>query len=207
MGLTIKHRSGTDQELEMLNEPLTGLLLQDPKGQIQQEDMGGTDVAGGADYIAVKSSFGTPFIIECTVDTEENGGAATTVLTAVSAGGSDVFPVYDSDATALTTGSPFKFKVLDCLITMLDESAGSVGSDTVQLMKVDDDGTTETAITDAMDLNKADDIVTRPGTLFQDACVIDVTENLRFDVVLASSTTHATCFKAVITCMRCIADE
>lgn len=207
MSLIIKHKSGTDQELEMLNEPSTGLMLQDPKGQVQQEDMGGTDTAGDADFIAVKSSFGTPFVIECTVDTEETGGAATTVLTAVSAGGSDVFPVYDSTATALKTGSPFKFKVIDCVINLLDESAASVGSDTVQLMHVATDGSTETAITDAMDLNIADDAVVRPASLYQDACVIDVTENLRFDVVLASSSNHATCFKAYITCMRCIADE
>lgn len=206
MGLTIRHRSGTDQELEMLNEPSTGLLLQDPKGQIQQEDMGGTDTAGDADFIAVKTSFGTPFMIECTIDTEETGGALTGVLTAVAAGGSDVFPVYDSTATALSTGSPFKFKVIECVCVMLDESAGSA-ADTIQLMHIAADGSTETAITNAMSLNLADDLLVRPSTYDQDACVIDVTENLRFDVILANSSNHATCVKVYVTCMRCIADE
>ncbi len=206
MGLTIRHRSGTDQELEMLNEPLTGLLMQDPKGQIQQEDMGGTDTAGDADFIAVKTSFGIPFMIECTIDTEETGGASTGDLTAVTAGESDVFPIYSASATALSTGSPFKFKIIECVAIMLDESAGSL-TDTIQLMKVDADGTTETAITNAMSLSLADDLLVRPDRYFQDACVIDVTENLRFDVVLQNSSNHATCVKVYVTCMRCVADE
>ncbi len=205
MGLKIRHRSGTDQELEMLNEPLTGLLLQDPKGQTQQDDMGGTDTAGDADFIAVKTSFGIPFMIECTIDTEETGGAATGVLTAVTAGESDVFPVYSASATALTTGSPFKFKIIDLVAVTLDETAKA--ADTLQLMKVDADGTTETAITDAMTLNLNDDILVRPLSLDQDACVIDVTENLRFDMVLANSSNHAVCMKVYVTCMRCISDE
>lgn len=206
MGLKITHRSGTDQEFEMLNEPLTGLLLQDPKGQIQEEDMGGTDLAADADGVQLKASFGTPFVIEVVLDGEETGGAATGVLTALAAGGTDVFPVYDSTATALTTGSPFKFKVLDCVAIMLDESAGSV-ADTLQLMNIAADGTTETAMTNAMSLNAADDVLVRPTSLFQDACVVDVTENLRLDMVLANSSNHATSVKVIITCMRCVSDE
>jgi hypothetical protein len=206
VGLKITHKTGTDQEIEMLREPSIGLFLQDPTGQVQQDDMGGTDLAGDADAVQLKASFGTPFIIEVTIDGEETGGAATGVLTALEAGGTDIFPVYDAEATALTTGSPFKFKVLDCHCILLDESAGSA-ADTLQLMKVDDDGTTETAITDAMSLNEADDALVRAAVLDQDACVIDVTENLRLDLVLANSSNHATSVKVVVTAMRCIADE
>lgn len=206
MGLKIIHRAGTDQELEMLNEPLTGLLLQDPKGQIQEDDMGGTDLAGDVDAAQSKVSFGIPFVIEVTLDTEETGGAATDVLSALSGKPLDVFPAYDADATALTTGSPFRFKIIDCVCVLLDESAAAV-ADTILLQRVDDDGTTQTDITNAMSLNVADDVLVRPTTLNQDACVIDVTENLRFDVVLANSSNHATSVKVYIQCMRCIADE
>ncbi len=205
MAFNVTRRHGRDLELEQI-DLLTGLFLQDPVNQTQEEDMGGTDTALDADFIAVKTSFGVPFMIECTIDTEETGGAATGVLTAVTAGESDVFPVFSSSATALTTGSPFKFKVIDCVCVLLDESAASA-ADTIQLMRVDADGTTETAITDAMSLNIADDLLVRPATLNQDSCVIDVTENLRFDVVLANSSNHATCVKAYVTCMRCTADE
>jgi len=205
MGLNVKSRAGRTQEMECLDH-LTGLILQDPTGQTQQEDMGGTDLAANVDGVSMKVSFGTPFIIEITLDGEETGGAATGVLTALGAGGTDVFPVYDSTATALTTGSPFKFKVLDCHAVLLDESAASV-ADTLQLMRVNTDGTTETAITDAMSLNAADDAVVRAATLDQDACVIDVGENLRCDLVLANSANHATCVKVYVTAMRCVADE
>ena len=205
MSVKVQGLAARAQEMECVDR-LTGLILQDPTGQTQQISMGGTDAAGDADYIAVKCSFGTPFIIEATIDTEETGGAATGVLTALAAGGSDVFPVYDSTADALTTGSPFRFKVLDCHVVMLDESAGSA-ADTIQLMNVAADGTTETAITNAMSLNAADDALVRATTIDQDACVIDLTENLRFDVVLANSANHATCVKVVVTCMRCVAAE
>jgi hypothetical protein len=166
--------------------------------------MGGTDLAANVDGVQLKTSFGTPFIIEAVIDGEETGGAATGVLTALGAGGTDIFPVYDADTA--NTGAPYKFKVLDCHCVLLDESAASV-ADTIQLMKVDADGTTETAITNAMSLNVADDAVVRAGILDQDACVIDVTENLRLDLVLANSANHATSVKVIITCMRCIADE
>jgi hypothetical protein len=184
----------------------TGLMLQDPQYQAQEQDMGGTDLAANVDGVQLKSSFGIPFVIEVVIDGEETGGAATGVLTALGAGGTDVFPVYDSAATALTTGSPFKFKVLDCVAVMLDESAGSA-ADTLQLMNIAADGTTETAMTNAMVINLADDVLVRPTSLFQDACVVDVTENLRLDLVLADSTNHATSVKVIITCMRTIADE
>lgn len=203
MAIKFTHSSGTDQAIEALG-PLTGLILQDPAGQTQQDDMGGTDLAADADGLDVVLSFGTPFVIEARINSEETGGAATGVLTALAAGGSDVFPVFVSGTD--NTGSPFKFKVIDCVAILLDESAASV-ADTLQLMRVDSDGSTETAITDAMSLNVADDVLVRPTTLNQDACVIDVNENLRFDVVLANSSNHATCIKVYVTCMRCIADE
>lgn len=205
MAFKVSRKHGRDLDIEQI-DLLTGLMLQDPESQAQEQDMGGTDLAANVDGVQLKASFGMPFVIEVTMDGEETGGALTGVLTALAAGGTDVFPVYDSTATALTTGSPFKFKVLDCVAIMLDESAGSA-ADTLQLMNIAADGTTETAMTNAMVLNLADDVLVRPTSLFQDACVVDVTENLRLDLILANSSNHATCVKVIITCMRCIADE
>lgn len=205
MGLEIIHRSGTDQQLEMLNEPQTGLMLQDPKGQIQQEEMGATDPATAADAINNKSSFGIPFIIETVINAEETGGAATDVLTA--AGDSDVFPAYDSTKTALTTGCPFKMKILDCWVVALSENTNDA-ADTITLQKVATNTTSQTDITGELVLNVADNIVVRADELNQDACVIDVTENIRFDVVLGTSgTTDHRAYKFFILAMRCINDE
>ncbi len=205
MGLTIKHRSGTDQELEMLNEPQMGLMLQDPKGQVQQEDMGATDPAGGADTINNKSSFGTPFIIETVINAEETGGAATDVLTA--AGDSDVFPAYDSTATALATGCPFKMKILDCWVVALSENTKNA-ADTMTLQHVATNTTTQTDITGELVLNVDDNVVVRADELNQDAVVIDVGENIRFDVVLGNSgTTDHRAYKLFILAMRCTPDE
>lgn len=203
MGLKITHKSGTDQELEILAEPQTNLLLQDPKGQVQQEDMGATVLNAGADGINNKSSFGIPFIIETLINAEDLTGAATDVLTA--AGDSDVFPAYDSSATALTTGCPFKLKILDVWVATLSENV-QTGSDTILVQKVDADGTTQTDITDNMNVNISDSAVARAGTLDQDACVIDVTENIRFDVVLGSASDDRA-YKVYLLCMRCTPDE
>lgn len=205
MAFNITRKHGRDLDVEQLDIS-TGLILQDPTHQNQSEDMAGEDFAGNVDALTIKTSFGIPFIIEVTMNAEETGGAATGVLTALLAGGSDVFPVYDADATALSTGSPFKFKVLDMHVVVLDESAASV-ADTIQCMKVDDDGTTETAISNALSLNAVDDSLIRATTWDNDAAVIDVTENLRLDLVLANSSNHATCIKVTMTCMRCTSDE
>ncbi len=203
MGLSIKHRSGTDQELEMLNEPLTGLCLFDPKGQVQQEDMGGRAIPGSAPQAENKASFGTPFIIEVQINAEDDSGSATDVLSAL--GGLDVFPTYDATATALTTGSPFKFKILDIWAATLNENV-QTASDTLRVQKLDADGSTQSDITDAMDMNVADSVVVRTGVLGQDAVVIDVTENIRFDIVLGSASDDRS-YKVFLSCMRCIADE
>lgn len=211
MPIKIIHRAGTDQELEMLNEPQTGLLLQDPKGQIQQEDMGATDPAGGVDTINNKSSFGIPFIIETVINAEETGGAATDVLTA--AGDSDVFPAYDAagvaagTVAALATGCPFKLKILDVWAVALTENTKNA-SDTITVQKVSTNTTTQADITGEMILNVDDNVVVRALELAQDNCVIDVTENIRFDVVLGNSgTTDHRAYKVYILAMRCTPDE
>lgn len=204
MAFNVARKHGRDLDVEQI-DLLTGLLLQDPVSQEQPEDMGATDPALGADTINVKSSFGIPFVIECVVNAEETGGAATTVLTA--AGDSDVFPAYDTVATALTTGCPFKMKIIHAHVVVLDESTKDA-ADTMQIMHVAIDTTTETPITDAMGLNLDDDLLVRPTTLDQDACVIDVGENIRFDVVLGvSGTTDHRAYKVYILAMRCVADE
>lgn len=209
MGLTIRHRSGTDQELEMLNEPQTGLLLQDPKGQVQQESMGGTDPDAGTDAINNKSSFGTPFIIETVINAEDASGAATDVLTGV--GDSDVFPAYDAAGIAagtvavLATGCPFKLKILDVWVVALTENTKNA-SDTIMVQHVATNTTTQVDITDAMSLDINDHVLVRPASINQDACVIDVTENIRFDIVLGSTNVHRA-YKVYMLCMRCTPDE
>ena len=203
MSIKLTHLAGTDQALEVLSV-LTGLVLQDPAGQTQRDDMGGTDLAGNVDAAQMKVSFGTPFVIECTIDTEETGGAATDVLSGLSGEPLDVFPKFDADID--NTGCPFKIKIIDMVCVVLDESAGSV-ADTILVQKLDSDGSTKSDITNAMSLNVADDLLVRPATLNQDACVIDVQENIRFDVVLANSSNHATSIKVYIFAMRCVADE
>jgi len=209
MAFNVTRKHGRDLEFEQI-DLLTGLLLQDPTNQNQQEDMGGTDIAGGADAINTKSSFGTPFVIETVINAEETGGAATGVLTAaaLTAGDyQDVFPTYDSDATARTTGSPFKFKIISAMVVVLDENIKSA-TDTIQIMHVATDLTTETAITNAMGLNLDDDLIVVPTTYDQDACVIDIGENIRFDVVLENSAaTESRNLKVYIFAMRCVADE
>ena len=205
MGLKFVHKAGTDQEIEMLNEPQTRLMLQDPKGQGQQAAMGATDPAAGADAINNKSSFGTPFIIETVINAEETGGAISDVLTA--AGDSDVFPPYDADVTELTTGCPFKMKILDCWCVALSEN-NKDAADTITLQKVDTDKTTQTDITGELVLNVNDNVVVRADELNQDAVVIGVGENIRFDVVLGNSgTTDHRAYKFFILAMRCTPDE
>ena len=205
MPFSITHRAGSDQVLEQLREPLTGLMLHDPLGQIQREDMGGTVINAGADGANSQVSFGTPFIIEMQVNAEDLSGAATDVLSALSGKPLDVFPAFDSTATALTTGSPFKFKMLDVWVVTLSENV-QTGSDTILVQRVDSDGTTQTDITDNMDTNIADGAVVRAGTLDQDACVIDIQENIRLDIVLGSASDDRA-YKVFMSCMRCISDE
>lgn len=204
--MSLVESSTTGRSTTQSSERLTGLLTQNPESMNQLATRAGVDPAATADALNMGVSFLEPFMIEVLVNAEETGGATTGVLTALSAGGSDVFPVYDSSATALTTGAPFKFQVLDVFALALDEN--TAGADTVQLMKVDDDGSTETAITDAMSMNVADDTLVRMATCDQDACVISVTENLRLDVILDSSgTTDHRAWKVFIWCTRCVASE
>ena len=187
----------------------TGLLLQNADSMTQLVTSVGVDPAASANTLNVGVSFYVPFGIEILINAEETGGAATTVLTAAALAAGDyedVFTTYSSTATALTTGAPFRFRVIDCYAVALDENTADA-ADTIQLMKVDDDLTTETAITDAMSVNVADDTLVRMTTLDNDANVIDVTENLRVDLVLGNSgTTDHRAYKVYVTCMRCQAD-
>lgn len=204
MSLDVRGLTGRLIELEV-ETVQTGLLLQDPSGQTQQAAMGATDPAGGVDTINNKSSFGTPFIIETVINAEETGGAATDVLTA--AGDSDIFPAYDSTATAGTTGCPFKLKILDCWCVALSENTKNA-ADTITLQRVATDTTTQYDITGELVLNVDDNVVVRADELNQDSVVIDVGENIRFDVVLGNSgTTDHRAYKFFILAMRCTPDE
>ena len=209
MAFNVTRKHGRDLDVEQI-DLLTGLMLQDPSSQNQPVAMGATDPAGGADAINTKSSFGTPFIIETLINAEETGGAATDVLTAaaLSAGDyEDVFPSYDSTATALTTGCPFKLKILDCWAIALSENTKDA-ADTLTLQKVDTDKTTQTDITGELVLNIDDNVVVRADELNQDAVVIAVGENIRFDIVLGNSgTTDHRAYKVFILAMRCTPDE
>ncbi len=203
--LKITHRHGGDQTLEQLREPNTGLLLQDPVSQVQQAAMAATVINAGADGANSKSSFGTPFIIETLINAEDLTGATTDQLSALTGAPLDVFPTYDAAVTALTTGAPFKFKILDVWVVTLSENI-QTATDTIMVQKLAADGTTQTDITDAMDVNINDLTIVRPATLDQDAVVIDVTENVRFDIVLGSASDDRA-YKVFLLCMRCVADE
>lgn len=205
MGLTESGMTGRDTQ--QTADTQTGLLTQNPESLTQLVTRAGVDPAAGADALNMGVSFLQPFMIEVLINAEETGGAATTVLTALAAGGSDVFPVYDSTATALTTGAPFKFQVLDVFAMALDENTKNA-SDTLQLLNVVAAGTSGGAITDAMSLNVDDDTLVRMATIDQDLAVIEVTENLRLDLVLGSSgTTDHRAYRVFIWCARCLASE
>lgn len=195
---------GRPLEVEQI-EILTGLMLQDPVNQTQEEDMSGTPINAGADGANSQVSFGTPFVIEMQVNAEDLSGAATDVLSALTGSPLDVFPTFDSTATALSTGSPFKFKILDVWVVTLTENV-QTATDTILVQRVDADNTTQTDLTNAMDVNVADSVVVRATTLAQDACVIDVTENVRLDIVLGSASDDRA-YKVFLQCMRCTADE
>lgn len=182
---------GRDLEVEQI-DILTGLMLQDPANQTQQEDMGGTALAADEDAINGKTSFGTPFIIESVINAEETGGATLN------------YAVFDGNC-------PFKFKVLLAWGVVLDET-GTMGADTVQLFQGDGAASESfTAITDAISCNVDDDdlfgLVAGTSQFDQDAAVIDENESLRIQLALANSSNHEITVKVFILAMRCTADE
>lgn len=191
MGITLKHLAGTDQELEVVSR-LDGLILQDPTGQTQQEDMGGTALAADADAINGKTSFGTPFIIETVLNAEETGGATLN------------YAVFNKDC-------PYKFKILLAWGVVLDET-GTMAGDTCQLFRGDGVASEAfTAITETIDVNVDDDdlfgLVAGTAQYDQDAVVVDENESLRIQLVLANSSNHEISLKVYIMAMRCIASE
>jgi hypothetical protein len=191
MAFSLNRKHGRDLEIEQI-DILTGLMLQDPTNQTQQEDMGGTALAADADAINGKTSFGTPFIIESVINAEETGGATLN------------YAVFDANC-------PFKFKVLLAWGVVLDET-GTMAADTVQLFQGDGaDSESFTAITDAISCNVDDDdmfgLVAGTSQYDQDAAVIDENESLRIQLVLANSTNHEITIKVFVMGMRCIADE
>lgn len=191
MAFSLTRRHGRDLEIEQI-DILTGLMLQDPQNQTQEEDMGGTALAANVDDINGKTSFGTPFIIETVLNAEETGGATLN------------HAVFDKD-------SPFKFKVLLAWGVVLDET-GTMAADTVQLFRGDGASSESfTAITDAISCNVDDDdlfgLVAGTSQVDQDAAVIDADESLRIQLVLANSSNHEITVKVFIMAMRVIADE
>ncbi len=192
MAFNVTRQHGRDLEVEQI-DILTGLMLQDPVNQTQQEDMGGTALAANADAINGKTSFGTPFIIETMLNAEETGGATLN---------------YDG---IFSKNCPYKMKVLMVWGIVLDET-GTMSTDTVQLFRGDGAGSEAfTAITDAISCNVNDDdlfgLVAGTSQIDQDACVIDADESLRIQVVLANSSNHEITVKVFIMAMRCVADE
>lgn len=191
MGFEFKRKHGRSLEIEQ-EDILTGLMLQDPTYQTQQEDMGGTDPAAGEDSIDGKTSFGTPFLIETTINAEEASGATLN------------HAIFDGNA-------PFKFKVCLAWGVILDET-GTIAADTLQLFQGDGaESESFTAITDAISINVDDDdlfgLVAGTSQFDQDAAVIDENESLRVQLVLADSTSHNVSLKLFILAMRCVADE
>ena len=193
MGITLGHLSGTDQELEVVSR-LDALILQDPQGQTQAEDMGGGTDPGAELAVAVKLSFGTPFIIEAVCHGAETDGQVHN------------FAVFSKNA-------PYKFKVCLAWGVVLDET-GTIAADTLTLSQGDGDATSETftPITDAIALTGLNDddlfgLVAGTSQFDQDAAVIDVDESLRIVLTLAASSNHNTAVKVFMLCYRCTADE
>ncbi len=191
MGIKLVGLPGRDVELEQLGA-LTGLLLQDPTGQKQEDDMGAAADPGAETAAAVKVSFGTPFMIEAVCHGAETDGQVHN------------FEVFSKN-------SPFKFKVALAWGVLLDET-GTVAGDTVTISR--GDGAASEAfvtITDAISCNVNDDdlfgLVAGTSQFNQDNAVIDVDESLRVVLTLADSTDHNTAVKVYMLCYRCIADE
>ena len=191
MGLKTTHLSGGDQTME-IQDRLTGLMLQDPLGQTQADDMGAAADPGAEVAADIRLSFGTPFMIEATVHAAETDGHVHN------------FAVFSKDA-------PFKFKV--CLVwgVVLDET-GTIAADTVTISR--GDGASSEAfvtITDAISCNVNDDdlfgLVAGTSQFNQDNAVIDEDESLRIVLTLADSTDHNTAVKVYMLCMRCVSDE
>lgn len=191
MGIKLRGIPGRDVEIEQLSA-LTGLVLQDPTGQTQADDMGAAADPGAELAADVKLSFGTPFIIEAVCHAAETNGEVHN------------FAVFSKNA-------PFKFKV--CLVwgVVLDET-GTIAADTVTVSR--GDGAVSEAfvtITEAIDCNVDDDdvfgLVQGTAQMNQDNCVIDEDESLRIVLTLADSSDHNTAVKVFMLCMRCIADE
>ena len=192
MAFNFTRKHGRDLDIEQ-GDILTGLMLQDPQHQLQQEDMGGTALAADVDAINGKTSFGTPFIIETVLNCEETGGATLN------------YAVFNKNC-------PFKFKVLLAWGIVLDETGTMNASDTVQLFRGDGASSEAfTAITDAISTNVDDDdlfgLVAGTSQVDQDAAVIDEDESLRIQVVLANSGNHEITIKVFVMAMRVIADE
>jgi hypothetical protein len=191
VGITLRHLPGTDQELEVVSR-LDALILQDPVGQTQAEDMGAAADPGAELAAAVRLSFGTPFIIEAVCHGAETDGQVHN------------FAVFNKDA-------PYKFKVLLAWGVVLDET-GTVAGDTVTLSRGDGaDSESFVTITDAISCNVSDDVlfglVAGTSQFNQDNAVIDEDESLRVVLTLADSSNHNTAVKVYMLCMRCIADE
>jgi hypothetical protein len=192
MGISLKHLAGTDQELEVVSR-LDGLVMQDPTGQTQAEDMGAAADPGGELAAAIRVSFGIPFIIEAVCHGAETDGQVHN------------FAVFNKDA-------PYKFKMCLAWGVVLDET-GTIASDTITISRGDGaDSESFVTITDAIALSGINDdelfgLVQGTSQFNQDNAVIDVDESLRIVLTLADSSNHNTAVKVYMLCMRCIADE
>lgn len=192
MGITLKHLPGTDQELEVVSRQ-DGLILQDPVGQTQAEDMGAATDPGAELAASIRLSFGTPFIIEAVCHGAETDGQVHN------------FAVFNKDA-------PYKFKVCLAWGVVLDET-GTIAADTVTISRGDGaDSEAFVTITDAISLSGINDddlfgLVSGTSQFNQDNCVINEDESLRIVLTLADSSDHNTAVKVYMLCMRCIADE
>lgn len=183
---------GRDVELEQLSI-LTGLLLQDPKGQKQEDNMGGGTDPGAETAVAVKVSFGTPFIIEAVCHGAETDG-------------------HVHNFAVFSKNSPFKFKVCLAWGIVLDETGTVAAGDTVTLSRGNGaDSEAFVTITDAISCNVDDDdlfgLVAGTSQFNQDNAVIDEDESLRVVLTLADNGDHNTAVKVYMLCMRVIADE
>ena len=175
-------------------DSVTGLMTQNAISQTQVPSMDGGGDPGAEAAVAVKVSFGLPFLITATCHGAETDGQT-------------------HNFALLNKNSPFKFRVVDAKVIILDESSGTLTGDTISLFQGDGaSGESFTRITGAMTPGSSTDddvfsLMADDNTFDQDAAVIDVDESLRVEMVLADSSNHNLAVKIDVWCVRVQANE
>lgn len=113
--------------------------------------------------------------------------------------GSSTFQVHFTTAASMTnnevTSAPFNFPARVVDFMTIQTAAGGAG-DTATLKAVATDGSTERTISDALDCNKSDKVITRAGTLD------DATWDIAAGECLRVETASDAIVRAIAFCIR-----